>query len=108
MKPGGDPVDFIATMDDLRLRLEGMGAKILDDTYADVLLNPSPKEFEFINQMHHRDRSFNLEQIKQTESTSTSTTCPGSRLRLPFLGVERRWALRQAATNAITERLPAS
>ena len=64
MKPGGDPVDFIASMDDLRLRLEDMGEKILDDTYADVLLNSFPKEFEFIKQMHHRDRSFNLEQIK--------------------------------------------
>ena len=47
MKPGGDPVDFIATMDDLRLRLEDTGEKILDDTYADVLLNSFPKEFEF-------------------------------------------------------------
>ena len=37
MKPGGDAVDFIATMDDLRPRL-GMVEKILDDTYADVLL----------------------------------------------------------------------
>ena len=37
---------------------------IFDNTYADVLLNSFPKEFEFIKQMHHRDRSFNLEQIK--------------------------------------------
>ena len=43
-----------------------MGEKILDDTYAGVLLNSLPKEFEFIKQMHHRDRAFNLEQIKQT------------------------------------------
>ena len=43
----GDPVDFIATMDDLRLRLEVMG-KILDNTYADVLLNSFPKVFKFI------------------------------------------------------------
>ena len=64
MKPGGDPVDHIATMDDLRLRLEDMGEKILDDTYAVRVLNSLPKEFEFIEQMHHRDRSFNLEQIK--------------------------------------------
>ena len=47
VKPGGDPVDFIATMDDLRLRLEVMG-KILDNTYADVLLNSFPKVFKFI------------------------------------------------------------
>ena len=53
-------------MDDLRLRFEDMEEKILDDTYADVLLNSFPKEFEFIKQINHRDRSFNLEQIKQT------------------------------------------
>ena len=63
VKPGGDPVDFIATMDDLRLRLEDMGERIFDDTYTDVLLNSFPKLFEFIKQMQHRDRSFNLEQI---------------------------------------------
>ena len=62
-KPGGDPDDFIATMDDLRLRLEDMGERIFDDTYTDVLLNSFPKLFEFIKQMQHRDRSFNLEQI---------------------------------------------
>ena len=43
-----------------------MGDQILDDTYADLLLNSFPKEFAFISQMHHRDRSFTLEQIKQT------------------------------------------
>ena len=31
MKPGGDPVDVIATVDDLWLRLEDMGEKILDE-----------------------------------------------------------------------------
>ena len=34
-------------------------------TLAD-LLNSFPKEFAFIRQMHHRDGSFTLEQIKQT------------------------------------------
>ena len=43
-----------------------MGDQILDDTYADLLLNSFPKEFAFIRQTHHRDRSFMLEQIKQT------------------------------------------
>ena len=43
-----------------------MSEKILDDTYADVLLYSFPKEFEFIGKMHNGERSFNLEQIKQT------------------------------------------
>ena len=38
------------------------GEEILDDTCADLLLNSFPKEFEFIKQMHHRDRSFSLDQ----------------------------------------------
>ena len=62
---GSDPTDFVAKIDDLRLRLADMGEEILDDTYADLLLNSFPKEFEFIKQMHHRDRSFTLDQIKQ-------------------------------------------
>ena len=65
MKPDGDPVDFIATpIDDLRLRLEDMGEAI-PDTCADALLNSFLKGFDFIKQMHHRDRSFHLQQIKQ-------------------------------------------
>ena len=43
-----------------------MGEQILDDTYADLLLNSFSKQFEFIKQMNHRDRSFTLDQIKQT------------------------------------------
>ena len=32
MPSGGDPTDFISTMDDVRLSLADMGEKILDDT----------------------------------------------------------------------------
>ena len=32
MLSGGDPTDYISTMDDLRLRLADMGEQILDDT----------------------------------------------------------------------------
>ena len=66
MRAGSDPTDCIAKMDDLRLRLTDMGEVILDDTYADLLLNSFPKEFEFIKKMHHRDRSFTINQFKQT------------------------------------------
>ena len=63
-----------------------MGEQILDDTYADLLLNSFPKEFAFIRQVHHRDRSFTLEHIKQTGTnvhidelsrTSSVPTVPG-------------------------------
>ena len=46
--------------------LVGSEMCIRDSTYADVLLNSFPEEFEVIKHMHHRDRSFNLEQNKQT------------------------------------------
>ena len=69
MRAGSDPTDFMAKMDDLRLRIADMGEEIIDDTYADLLLNSFPKEFESIKQMHHRDRSFTLDQIKQTATT---------------------------------------
>ena len=85
-----------------------MGEKILDDTYADVLLNSFPKEFEFKRQMHRTDRSSNFEQIKQTANNFHLDDLFRNRLRLPFLSVERRWPLRQAATNVTTVRLPAT
>ena len=66
MPSGGDPIDFISTVDNLRLLLADMGEQILHDTYADLMLNSFPKEFAFIRKMHHRDRSFTLEQIMQT------------------------------------------
>ena len=39
MLAGSGPTDFIAMMYDLRLRLADMGEEMLDDTYADLLLN---------------------------------------------------------------------
>ncbi|CAN0228619.1 unnamed protein product, partial [Scytosiphon promiscuus] len=64
MKPGSDPVDHFAAMDDMRLRLKGYGETIIDDSYADALLRSLPKEYDFILQINHRDRSFGLEDIK--------------------------------------------
>ena len=61
MPSGGDPTDFISTIDDMRPRLADIRERILDDTYA----NP-PKQFAFTRQIHHRNRSFTLEQIKKT------------------------------------------
>ena len=66
MKPVCHRVDFKPTVDDLRLGLEGMGEKILTDTYANMLHKTGSKEFEFIKQIRSWDRSFNLEQTKQT------------------------------------------
>ena len=66
MYAGRDPADVIAEMDDLRLRLADMGKEIIEDSYADLLLNSFLKEFELIKRMNHRDRSFTLDQIQQT------------------------------------------
>ena len=45
MRAGSDPTDFIAKMDDLRLRLADIGDEILDDTYACLLYtSPSPRD----------------------------------------------------------------
>ena len=68
------------------LRLADMGEEILDDTYADLLLNSIPKEFEFIKQMHHRDRSFTLDQFKQT-----ATNVLRCRAVEEFVGALRLW-----------------
>ena len=49
-----------------RWSLADMGEEILAHTYADLLLTSFPKEFKYMRKMHHRDRSFTLDQIKQT------------------------------------------
>ncbi|CAB1105631.1 unnamed protein product [Ectocarpus sp. CCAP 1310/34] len=66
MKSGEDPSDFLAKMDDLRLRLEDMGEKIPDESYEDVLLRALSKEYYFIRQTSHKDRTFGLTEIRTT------------------------------------------
>ena len=105
MRAGSDPTDFIAKMDGLRLRLADMGEEILDDTYVDLLLNSFPKEFEFIKQMHHRDRSFTLDQIKQTATNFTLTSCRGNRRGPPSLDVKQLWPPRRTTFSAIGAKL---
>ena len=88
------------------LRLADMGEEILDDTYADLLLNSIPKEFEFIKQMHHRDRSFTLDQIKQTATLIfTLTSCRGNRRDSPSLDVDQLWPPRPTTFRAIDATL---
>ena len=89
MRAGYDPTNFIAKMNDLRLRLADMGEGILEDTYADQLLNSFPKEFEFIKQTHHRDRSFTLDQIKQTATNFYIKELSRNRPGPPSLDVEQ-------------------
>ena len=49
-------------------------------------MNPFPKESEFIKQMHHRDRSFTLDQFKQT-----ATNVLRCRAVEEFVGALRLW-----------------
>ena len=88
MRAGSAPTDFIAKMDDLRLRLADM-EEILDDTYADLLLISFPKEFEFIKQMHHRDRSFTSTKSSKQPLIFTLTSCRANRRGLPSLDAEQ-------------------
>ena len=105
MPSGGDPTDFISTMDDLQLRLADMGEQILDDTYADLLLNSFPKEFAFIRQMNHRDRSSRWSKSRKPPSTFTSTSFRGSRRHLLSLDVEQQWRPRPAAISTTSAKL---
>lgn len=66
MKPGSDPADFFASMEEDRIRLQELGETILDDTFADVLLRALPREYEFVKQLKYRDRSFGLDDIQTT------------------------------------------
>ena len=66
MKPGEDPADFFAKMDDTRLRLEDMRETFPDESYEDLLLRALTKDCEFVRQTSHRDRTFGLAEIRTT------------------------------------------
>ena len=66
MESGEDPADFLSKMDDLRLRLRDMGEEITDESYEVVILQALPKEYDFVRQTSHRDRSFGLPGIRST------------------------------------------
>ena len=66
MKSGRDPTDFIAEVDDLRVRLEDMGEQVSDDLIEDVILRGLPKEYDLLRQQSHSDRAFDLQKIKST------------------------------------------
>ena len=63
---GRDPTDFIAEVDDLRVRLEDMGEQVSDDLIEDIILRDLPKEYHRIRQQSHSDRAFDLQKIKYT------------------------------------------
>ena len=63
MKSGRDPTDFIAEVDDLRVRLEDMGGQVSDDLIEDVILRGLPKEYDLLRQQSHSDRAFDLQKI---------------------------------------------
>ncbi|CAN0377670.1 unnamed protein product, partial [Scytosiphon promiscuus] len=64
LKSGRDPTDFIAEVDDLRLRLLDMGETVSDDLVEDVILRGLPKEYDLLRQQSHSDRNFGLDKIK--------------------------------------------
>lgn len=66
MRPGADPADFFSRMDETRLRLKDMGEIFPDESYEDLLLRALPKEYDFVRQTSHRDRSFGLAEIRTT------------------------------------------
>ena len=66
MKSGEDPIDFLAKLDEQRLRLADMGETLTDESYEDIILRALPKEYDFVRQQSHMNRNFGLTGIKTT------------------------------------------
>ena len=66
MKSGRDPTDFVAEVDDLRVRMEDMREQASDDLIEDVIFRGLPKEYDLLRQQSHSDRAFDLQKIKST------------------------------------------
>ena len=66
MKPGEDPIDFFAKLDEQRLRLADMGETLTDESYENIILSALPKEYDFVRQQSHMNRNFGLTGIKTT------------------------------------------
>lgn len=64
---GSDPTDFIATMDELVLRLGDKGETVSDEVYLDIVLKAvtASDEFRFIRDMHYRDSFAGVEHLKR-------------------------------------------
>ncbi|CAM9788131.1 unnamed protein product, partial [Sphacelaria rigidula] len=63
MKPGEDPENFFQDMDEIRLRLEGLGDKMHDDRYEDIILKAITPEYDFVRTKCYTERDFGLDNI---------------------------------------------
>ena len=66
MKSGEDPTDFFAKLDEQRLRLADMGETLTNESYEDIILRALPKDYDFVRQQSHMNRTFGLAGIKTT------------------------------------------
>lgn len=67
-KSGGDPINFFAAMDDLKLGLSHMDEQVSEEVYLDIILKAisHESEFKFIWDMHYRQPSPSVEDLKRT------------------------------------------
>lgn len=66
MEQGQDPEDFFSKIEHLWQRLDDMGETISDERFQDIILQGLPDDYRFIQDTHHRDRTFGLEEMKTT------------------------------------------
>ncbi|CAN0015680.1 unnamed protein product, partial [Sphacelaria rigidula] len=63
MKPGEDPKTFFQDMDENRPRLEGLGDKVHDDRYEDIILKAITPEYGFVRTKCFTERDFGIDSI---------------------------------------------
>ena len=68
MKSGGDPDDFLYTIDGYRERLKDMGQPVPDERYEDIILQALPAEYERVRTASYERRDFHLADIRRMMS----------------------------------------
>lgn len=68
LRPGQNVIDFLANMDDLKLRLDDMGEPTTDESYEDLVLSAltHSTEYRFLQDMHYRSPFPDVEALKKT------------------------------------------
>ena len=65
MKSGGDPDNFLYTMDGFHERLEDISQPVSDERYEDIILQSIPAEYERVRTASYERRDFHLADIRR-------------------------------------------
>ena len=65
MEQGQDPHDYTFKLIEVRWRRNGMGERILDERFEDIVLQGLTDDYEFVEMTRFHSRNFGIDDLKQ-------------------------------------------